>query len=105
MRRARSSSPTGGMGSSFPRSSGAAACGPRLSARAAPTPMTVLDLVVIAMVALSILFAYFRGMVREVVALAAWIAGLVAAFRYMEPVATIFSGLDVAPPVRHVLAF
>ena len=46
-----------------------------------------------------------RGMVREVIALAAWIAGLVAAFRYMEPVATIFSGLDVAPPVRHVLAF
>ena len=67
--------------------------------------MTALDLVVIALIALSILFAYFRGMVREVVALAAWIVGLVAAFRYMEPVATIFSGLDVAPPVRHVLAF
>ncbi len=67
--------------------------------------MTAFDLLVIAMVALSVLFAYFRGMVREVVALAAWIAGIVAAFRYMEPVATIFSGLDVAPAVRHVLAF
>ena len=67
--------------------------------------MTVLDLFVLAMVALSVLFAYFRGMVREVVALAAWIAGLVAAFRYMEPVATIFSGLELAPAVRHVLAF
>ena len=45
--------------------------------------MTVLDLVVIALIALSVLFAYWRGMVREVVALAAWIVGLVAAFRYM----------------------
>ena len=67
--------------------------------------MTVLDLVVIALIALSVLFAYWRGMVREVVALAAWIVGLVAAFRYMEPVATIFSGFDLAPAVRHVLAF
>ncbi len=67
--------------------------------------MSALDLVVIATIALSVLFAYFRGMVREVVALAAWIAGLVAAFRYMEPVATIFSGFELAPAIRHVLAF
>jgi membrane protein required for colicin V production len=67
--------------------------------------MTALDLIVLAMMALSVLFAYFRGMVREVVALAAWIAGLVAGFRYMDDVATIFSGLDVTPAVRHVLAF
>ena len=67
--------------------------------------MTALDLVVLAMIALSVVFAYFRGMVREVVALAAWIVGIVAAFRYMGPVATIFAGLDVAPTVRHALAF
>jgi len=67
--------------------------------------MTALDLIVLAMIALSVVFAYFRGVVREVVALAAWIVGLVAAFRYMDAVATIFSGLDVTPAVRHVLAF
>jgi len=67
--------------------------------------MTALDLIVLAVIALSIMFAYFRGVVREVVALAAWIAGLVAAFGYMDQVATIFSGLDVTPAVRHVLAF
>jgi membrane protein required for colicin V production len=67
--------------------------------------MTSLDLIVLAMIALSVVFAYFRGMVREVVALAAWIVGLVAAFRYMDQVATIFAGFDVTPTVRHVLAF
>jgi membrane protein required for colicin V production len=67
--------------------------------------MTALDLIVLAVIALSVMFAYFRGVVREVVALAAWIVGLVAAFRYMDQVATIFAGLDVTPAVRHVLAF
>jgi uncharacterized membrane protein required for colicin V production len=67
--------------------------------------MTALDLIVLAVIALSVVFAYFRGVVREVIALAAWIVGLVAAFRYMDQVATIFSGLDVTPAVRHVLAF
>jgi len=67
--------------------------------------MTALDLIVLAVIALSVMFAYFRGVVREIVALAAWIVGLVAAFRYMDQVATIFGGLDVMPAVRHVLAF
>jgi membrane protein required for colicin V production len=67
--------------------------------------MTALDLVVLALIALSVVFAYFRGMVREVVALAAWIVGFVAAFRYMDSVATVFGGLDIAPAARHALAF
>ena len=67
--------------------------------------MTALDLAVLAVIALSVLFAYWRGVVRELVALAAWVAGLGAALLYTDAVAARFAGWDVAPAVRHVVAF
>jgi membrane protein required for colicin V production len=67
--------------------------------------MTVLDLAVLAVLVLSVLFAYWRGVVRELVALAAWVSGLGAAVLYTDAVAARFAGWDVAPAARHVAAF
>jgi len=67
--------------------------------------MNGFDLALIAIVALSTLFAFARGIVRELIALATWVAALVAAFVYAGTVAGWFSGLDMSVAVKHVLAF
>jgi membrane protein required for colicin V production len=67
--------------------------------------MTMLDIAVLAVITLSVLFAFIRGVVREIVALAAWVVGFVAALRYSEAVSELFSGISIAPAARHVLAF
>ena len=58
--------------------------------------MNGFDLALIADRRLSTLFAFVRGVVRELIALATWIVGLVAAFAYSGTVANWLSGL------RHV---
>lgn len=80
---------------------------PRTEAGDAATPwlMTTFDLVVIAVVGLSALLALFRGFVREVIALAAWIAALVLAVIYTAPVAAVFVGWHVGPLAAQILAF
>ena len=67
--------------------------------------MTWLDLTVIVVIAVSTIAAFFGGVVRELLAIAAWIVGLVAAMRYSDRGAALFAGLDIAPAARHVLAF
>jgi len=67
--------------------------------------MNGFDLTLIALVGLSTLFAFARGVVREVIALATWVVALVAAFAYSGPVAALFSGLDMSAAAKHVLAF
>ena len=67
--------------------------------------MTWLDLIVVAVISLSTIAAFFRGVVRELLAVVSWIVGLVAAMRYSEPAAALFAGFDIAPAARHVLAF
>jgi membrane protein required for colicin V production len=67
--------------------------------------MNGFDLVLLAVIVLSTLFAFARGVVRELIALAAWIAGFVAAIEYAEPVAGLFSWLHATPAAQHVLAF
>ena len=49
--------------------------------------MNGFDIAVVAVVALSTLFAFVRGVVREVIALAAWVVGFVAALAYAGPLA------------------
>lgn len=71
----------------------------------AQPPMNGFDVALIAVVALSTLFAFVRGVVRELIALATWIAGFVLAIRYAGPTAQLFSGLDFPPVAKHVLAF
>lgn len=67
--------------------------------------MNGFDLALIAIVALSTLFAFARGIVRELIALATWVAALVAAFVYAGTAASWFSGLDMSAAGKHVLAF
>ncbi len=67
--------------------------------------MNGFDLALIAFVVLSTVFAYVRGVVRELIALATWIIGFVLAFQYAGEAAQLFSRLDVTPVVRHVLGF
>jgi len=67
--------------------------------------MNGFDLALIGVVALSTLFAFARGIVRELIALATWVAALVAAFVYAGTVAGWFSGLDMSAAAKHVLAF
>ena len=67
--------------------------------------MTVFDFVVIAVVTISALLAFVRGLVREVVALAAWIMALILAFRYAGDLAGVFTGVQWSPAVMQVIAF
>jgi membrane protein required for colicin V production len=67
--------------------------------------MTGFDLAVFAIVALSALLAYLRGVVRELVALASWIAAVVLALAFGGPFAAMLPVLQDNPGARHVLAF
>ena len=51
--------------------------------------MNGFDIAVLALIALSALFAFARGIIREVIALAAWIVGLIAAIAYAGSVAAM----------------
>lgn len=62
--------------------------------------MTVFDYVVIGIVSLSLLFGLWRGVVGEVVALVAWVVGILAAVEFGARVGqSLFSGLT-DPAIR-----
>jgi membrane protein required for colicin V production len=67
--------------------------------------MTGFDIAVLAIVALSTLFAFFRGVVRELIALASWIVGIVLALAFQDELAAVLPGFASAPAARHVIAF
>ena len=67
--------------------------------------MTALDWTVIAIVGLSTLFAFHRGVVREVIALIAWVVGLVAALTLSPPLAAALPDLPTQPALRYLIAF
>ncbi len=67
--------------------------------------MTAFDFVVIAILALSILLAFWRGIIREVIGLLAWVAAFVLAFMYAGALAAAFARADWNPAVLQVLAF
>ena len=67
--------------------------------------MNGFDFALIAIVALSALFAFARGIVRELIALATWVAALAAAFVYSGPLSALFSRLDMSVAAKHVVAF
>jgi membrane protein required for colicin V production len=67
--------------------------------------MTGFDVVVLAVVFVSTLLAFAAGVIRELISLAAWIVGIVAAVVYSGDVAAAFSRLDMTPAARDVLAF
>jgi membrane protein required for colicin V production len=67
--------------------------------------MTGFDIAVLAVVALSTLLAFARGVVREVIALASWIAAAILALAFGGALAAVLPGLEASPTARQVLAF
>jgi membrane protein required for colicin V production len=67
--------------------------------------MTGFDLGVLAIVALSALFAFFRGVVRELIALVSWIAAIGLALAFGGRLAAMLPGFEGTPAVRQVIAF
>jgi membrane protein required for colicin V production len=66
--------------------------------------MNGLDLAVIGIVALSTLLAFFRGVVREVIALVTWIAGIGLALAANARVAALLPDFGGGPLARYVVA-
>lgn len=67
--------------------------------------MTVFDYVVIGIVGASLLLGLWRGVVGELIALAAWVLGFFAAFQFGGEVGTrVFAGLGDAG-VRHLAGY
>jgi len=67
--------------------------------------MTAFDFLAVAIVGLSTVFAFWRGFVRVLASLAAWIVGVLAAIRFSPLVGAMFPDLGESPAVRYVVAF
>jgi len=67
--------------------------------------MTPFDWVVVCIIVLSMLFAFFRGVIRELIALAAWVLGLIGALVFAPVVAAILPETAGHPAIRYVIAF
>jgi membrane protein required for colicin V production len=67
--------------------------------------VTVFDYGVLAVVAASVLLGLWRGVVSEVLALAAWVAGFVAARAWAESVSKLFAGVVSEPALRYAAGF
>jgi len=67
--------------------------------------MTTFDWGVLAVVALSTLFAFVRGVIRELIALIAWVLGIVAALVYAPALAAVLPGFGAHAALRYVIAF
>ena len=67
--------------------------------------MTALDWCVVALMALSTMFAFFRGFTREFIALVTWIVGVAAALALSPVVASWLPDFGVNEAVRYIVAF
>ncbi|MCC6301515.1 MAG: CvpA family protein [Gammaproteobacteria bacterium] len=67
--------------------------------------MTWLDVVIIAVIALSTLLSLFRGVVKEVLSLAVWVLSFWLAFRYSYPASRLLEGAVPYESVRTGAAF
>ena len=67
--------------------------------------MNGFDLALVAVVGLSALIAFVRGVIREVVALATWVIGVVAAIAYAGTLAGMLPGFHAAPVAKEAIAF
>ncbi|GHC30016.1 CvpA family protein [Aidingimonas halophila] len=67
--------------------------------------LTWLDGVFLAVLAISMLAGFMRGLIREGLGLAAWVIALLAARAFAEPVADMFTGMIDHADGRLVLAF
>ena len=67
--------------------------------------MTLFDLAVIGTIILSTLLAFARGVIRELIALIAWVVGIVGAIAFMPLVGSWIPEFGMHPVVRYVIAF
>lgn len=67
--------------------------------------MTVFDYAVLAVVAISAMLGFWRGVVSEVLALVAWVAAFVAARSWAGAVGEGLGGLVAEPLLRYAAAF
>src|SRR3982751_1611574 len=67
--------------------------------------MTTFDWTVLLVVALSTLFAFFRGVVRELIALIAWVLGFIGAIIYAPVLGAILPDIPGYSSVRYIIAF
>ncbi|MDI5934214.1 CvpA family protein [Halomonas kalidii] len=67
--------------------------------------LTWIDWIFLAVLAVTTLSGFLRGLIREALGLAAWIIALFAARLLAEPVADLLAGLIDNPDARLVLAF
>src|ERR1700682_4540695 len=67
--------------------------------------MTVFDAAVIGVIALSMLFAFARGVTRELIALLAWVIGFFAAVAFSPIVGAMLQDFRAHSVVRYLVAF
>ncbi|HEX8010129.1 MAG TPA: CvpA family protein [Casimicrobiaceae bacterium] len=67
--------------------------------------MTAFDFLVIGVVGLSTLAAFWRGFIRVIASLAAWVVGVLAAIRFSGAVGNLLPDLGESPAVRYMAAF
>jgi membrane protein required for colicin V production len=67
--------------------------------------MNGFDLLVIAIVAASAILAFLRGIVKELLALASWVIGLIGALAFAGPVGDLLPEMFGIPHMRYVVAF
>jgi membrane protein required for colicin V production len=67
--------------------------------------MTAFDLLVIGIVGLSTVFAFWRGFVRVIASLVAWVVGVLAAIRFSDVLGAMFPDFGESPATRYVVAF
>ena len=60
--------------------------------------MTPFDLAILAVILLSTLFAFVRGVVRELIALVAWVVGFVGALAFAPTVGAWIPEIPAIPP-------
>jgi len=70
-----------------------------------PRIVTIFDFSVIGIVVLSTLFAFVCGVVRELIAIVAWIVGFFLALAWNAPVAEVIPGMASSPGAKQVIAF
>lgn len=67
--------------------------------------MTVFDGAVLGVMLLSVLFAFVRGVIRELIALLAWVLGFFAAVAFSPALGAWLPDFGGSPVVRYLVAF
>ncbi|ACJ20016.1 CvpA family protein [Coxiella burnetii] len=63
------------------------------------------DFAIIGIILFSIIISFFRGFVREAVSLVVWVAGIIVAIKFVEPVQIYLQTWIVSSSIRYAVAF